>query len=190
MAADSSTKQRLLERINDRSAVVGVIGLGYVGLPLAVEFAKAGFRVIGYDVSERVVSLLSAGESHIQDVPSEEVAALVKSGKFEATTDEKRLAETDAISIAVPTPLSKTRDPDMSYVLSAADTAMRQAHKACSSCWRARRIRARRARFSFRRSPAAASPVGEDVFAAFSPERVDPGNRSTKRRTRRKSSAE
>jgi len=176
MAADSSTKQRLLERINDRSAVVGVIGLGYVGLPLAVEFAKAGFRVIGYDVSERVVSLLSAGESHIQDVPSEEVAALVKSGRFEATTDEKRLAETDAISIAVPTPLSKTRDPDMSYVLSAADTAMRQAHKGMLVVLESTTYPGTTREILV---PALASrgfTVGEDVFAAFSPERVDPGN--------------
>src|SRR5215470_12400768 len=129
MAAERTTKDTVLAKIHDRSAVIGVIGLGYVGLPLAVEFAKAGFRVIGYDVSERVASLLMRGESHIQDVPAREVAALVRSGKFEATTDESRLAEADAISIAVPTPLSKTRDPDMSYVISAAQTATRQARK-------------------------------------------------------------
>ena len=99
----------LLARFEDRTAVIGVIGLGYVGLPLAVEFAKAGFHVIGYDVSERVVALLMRGESHIQDVPPSDVAALVKSGKFEATTDEARLAEADAISIAVPTPLVARR---------------------------------------------------------------------------------
>jgi UDP-N-acetyl-D-glucosamine dehydrogenase len=127
--AAKSTKDALLARIEDRSAVVGVIGLGYVGLPLAVEFAKAGFHVIGYDVSQRVVALLMRGESHIQDVAAADVAALVKSGKFEATTDEARLSEVDAISIAVPTPLSKTRDPDMSYVISAAQTATRQARK-------------------------------------------------------------
>ena len=97
MAAEPSTKERLLQRIHDRSAVVGVIGLGYVGLPLAVEFAKAGFKVVGYDISERVVKLLMSGESHIQDVPSSEVAALVQSGSFEATTDERRLGEADGI---------------------------------------------------------------------------------------------
>ena len=113
MATDrsrASTKTQLLRRIQDRTATVGVIGLGYVGLPLAVEFAKAGFHVIGYDVSERVTSLLMRGESHIQDVPASEVAALVRGGFFEATIDESRLSRADAISIAVPTPLSKTRD--------------------------------------------------------------------------------
>src|SRR5215831_20572018 len=114
MGIEPSMKAQLLQRIEDRSAVIGVIGLGYVGLPLAVEFAKAGFHVIGYDVSERVCKLLMAGKSHIQDVPASEVAALVHNGLFEATIDEARLKECDAISIAVPTPLSKTRDPDMS----------------------------------------------------------------------------
>ncbi len=99
-------KDVLLGRIRDRSARVGVVGMGYVGLPLAVEFAKAGFRVVGYDVSERVVSSIKAGRSHIQDVESAELAALVRAGKIEATTDQRRLAEVDAVSIAVPTPLS------------------------------------------------------------------------------------
>src|SRR5947207_9420748 len=105
-------KDDLLRKIQDRTATLGVVGLGYVGLPLAVEFAKAGFHVIGYDVSERVVGLLMSGKSHIQDVPDDEVAELVRKGAFEATTMESRLSEADAISIAVPTPLSKTRDPD------------------------------------------------------------------------------
>src|ERR1700733_4591418 len=126
--APESMQQRLLRRIEDRTAVVRVIGLGYVGLPLAMEFGKAGYHVIGYDVSERVVAKLMAGESHIQDVPSAEVAELVRSGLFTATADETRLSETDAISIAVPTPLSKTRDPDMTYVIAAAEAATRQAH--------------------------------------------------------------
>src|SRR5579885_2858054 len=99
--AGKSPKEALLERFHNRTAVIGVIGLGYVGLPLAVEFAKAGFRVIGFDVSQRVCDLLMGGESHIQDVPASEVAALVREGMFEATTDESRLSEADALSIAV-----------------------------------------------------------------------------------------
>ncbi len=176
MAADRSMKQQLQDRIQDRSAVIAVIGLGYVGLPLAVEFAKAGFHVIGYDVSERVVSLLMDGKSHIQDVPASDIAALVGSGHFAATTDEKQLASADAILIAVPTPLSKTRDPDMSYVISAAEVATRQSHagmlvilESTTYPGTTREILA----------PALASrgfKVGKDVFVAFSPERVDPGN--------------
>src|SRR5215210_2943911 len=99
----SDMKAHLLKKIHDRKAVVGIIGLGYVGLPLAVEFAKAGFHVIGYDISERVVSLLMSGKSHIQDVPDSDIAELVGNGTFEATTVESRLGEADAISVAVPT---------------------------------------------------------------------------------------
>ena len=112
----TSLKDQLLTKIGDGSAVVGVVGLGYVGLPLAIEFAKAGFRVIGYDVSPRVIATLSAGRSHIQDIPHADVAALVASGKLQVSADATRLAEVDAVSIAVPTPLVKTRDPDMSFV--------------------------------------------------------------------------
>ena len=176
MAAEPTTKDRLLARIEDRSAVVGVIGLGYVGLPLAVEFAKAGFRVIGYDVSERVVALLMRGESHIQDVSASDVAALVKSGKFQATTDESRLAEADAISIAVPTPLSKTRDPDMSYVISAAETATRQARKGMLVVLESTTYPGTTREILMPALEARGFVVGEDVFVAFSPERVDPGN--------------
>src|SRR5438552_1076451 len=121
-------KDDLLRKIQDRTATLGVVGLGYVGLPLAVEFAKAGFHVIGYDVSERVVTALMAGRSHIQDVPDSEIAALVRSGVFHATTDDGRLGAVDAVSIAVPTPLGKTRDPDMTYVMSAAGTVGQHAH--------------------------------------------------------------
>ena len=104
-------KEVLLEKIQDRSARIGIIGLGYVGLPLAVEFAKGGFKVIGYDVSERVCKNLMEGHSHIQDVPSADVAKLVRQKLFEATTDESRLREADAVSIAVPTPLVDTIEP-------------------------------------------------------------------------------
>src|SRR5512145_2666571 len=114
-------KDELLSKIRDRRAVVGVVGLGYVGLPLAIEFAEAGFHVIGFDVSERVCRDIMAGTSHIQDIPDAAVAKHVSSGRLEATTDEKQLHRCDAISIAVPTPLSKTRDPDMSFVNAATE---------------------------------------------------------------------
>src|SRR5918998_80674 len=169
-------KDVLLGRIRDRSAKVGVVGLGYVGLPLAVEFAKAGFRVIGYDVSERVVAALRSGRSHIQDVPSAELAALVRSGTFEATTDERRLADVDAISIAVPTPLSKTRDPDMSYVLAARDTVARNAHAGLLVVLESTTYPGTTRELMQPTMEQLGFTIGQDVFLAFSPERVDPGN--------------
>ncbi|HEV8234701.1 MAG TPA: nucleotide sugar dehydrogenase, partial [Gemmatimonadaceae bacterium] len=169
-------KDQLLRRFHDRSAVIGVIGLGYVGLPLAVEFAKAGFHVIGYDISERVTSLLMRGESHIQDVPASELGALVRDGLFEATTDEKRLHEADAISIAVPTPLSKTRDPDMSYVIAAAETATRQARAGVLVVLESTTYPGTTREVLLPALTNLGFTVGKDIFVAFSPERVDPGN--------------
>jgi UDP-N-acetyl-D-glucosamine dehydrogenase len=169
-------KDQLLRRINDRTAVVGVIGLGYVGLPLAVEFAKAGFRVIGYDVSKRVVDLINRGESHIQDVPSKEIAALVKSGKFMASTDEAKIKEMDAISIAVPTPLAKTRDPDMTYVIAVAEAIARHAHPGLLIVLESTTYPGTTREVMQPRLDALGLRVGTDVFLAFSPERVDPGN--------------
>jgi len=176
MAGEASIKERVLKRIQDRSAVIGVIGLGYVGLPLAVEFANAGFHVVGYDVSQRVCDLLMRGESHIQDVSPADVATLVKAGLLEATTDESRLSTADAISIAVPTPLSKTRDPDMSYVIAAAETATRQTHEGTLVVLESTTYPGTTREVL---APALATrgfTVGVDVFVAFSPERVDPGN--------------
>jgi UDP-N-acetyl-D-glucosamine dehydrogenase len=166
----------LLRKIQDRSATVAVVGLGYVGLPLAVEFAKAGFTVIGYDVSRRVVDLLNQGKSHIQDVPASEVAALVKAKKFSATTDDARLGEADAISIAVPTPLGKTRDPDMSYVQAAASTVSKHAHTGLLVVLESTTYPGTTREVILPAFTARGCVVGEDVFLAFSPERVDPGN--------------
>ena len=169
-------KERLLAKLNDRTACIGVVGLGYVGLPLALEFARAGFHVIGYDVSERVVQRLMTGESHIQDVPSEDLGAVVKSGHFEATADESRLREMDAISIAVPTPLAKTRDPDMTYIIAAADAIARNAHPGLLIVLESTTYPGTTRELMQPKLEAAGLTVGEDVFLAFSPERVDPGN--------------
>jgi UDP-N-acetyl-D-glucosamine dehydrogenase len=169
-------KDILLRRIEDRTATIGIIGLGYVGLPLAVEFAKGGFKVVGYDVSERVVKALMDGRSHIQDVPSSELAALVKRGLFKATTDEKQLAAADAISIAVPTPLVKTRDPDMSYVISASETVSRVAHEGLLVVLESTTYPGTTREVLLPMLEKRGLAIGEDVFLAFSPERVDPGN--------------
>jgi UDP-N-acetyl-D-glucosamine dehydrogenase len=169
-------KDQLLKRIADRSATIVVVGLGYVGLPLAMEFAKAGFRVIGYDVSQRVVDLLMKGQSHIQDVPASEIAAMVKSGKFIASTDESKLKEADAISIAVPTPLAKTRDPDMSYVIAVAEAVQRQAHPGLLIVLESTTYPGTTREVMQPRLESLGLSVGRDVFLAFSPERVDPGN--------------
>src|ERR1700685_1837653 len=114
-----ATAKLLEEKIVSRRARVGVVGLGYVGLPLAVEFAKAGFTVTGIDVNEDKVRRVNAGDSYVGDISSATLAPLVASGKLRATTDFSAAMELDTINIAVPTPLRKTKDPDMSFILSA-----------------------------------------------------------------------
>src|SRR5438045_2991665 len=174
--ATETMKDRLLAKLDSRDACIGVVGLGYVGLPLALEFARAGFRVVGYDVSERVVKGLMRGESHIKDVPGADVASAVSSGKFEATADESRMQEMDAISIAVPTPLAKTRDPDMTYVIAAADAIARNCRPGVVVVLESTTYPGTTRELLQPKLEAAGLTVGEDVFLAFSPERVDPGN--------------
>src|SRR5690349_14030638 len=116
----SSTYQEILaSKIANRSARVGIIGLGYVGCPLAVEFGKVGFSVTGVDVAKSKVDTLNRGQSHIQDVPGDDIEELVRQGRLRATTDFSVISELDTVSICVPTPLRKTKDPDMSYIVAA-----------------------------------------------------------------------
>ncbi len=163
-------------RIQDRTAVLGVIGLGYVGLPLAVEMARSGFRTIGFDVSERVVEKTNGGESHIQDVSSETLAAFVGDGLISATTDMSRLRECDAISICVPTPLSKTKDPDLSYVVSATQAVARALRPGQLVILESTTYPGTTREAMLPVLEGKGLVAGEDFFLCFSPERVDPGN--------------
>lgn len=172
----TSIRDRLQQRIESRQAVCAVVGLGYVGLPLAMELCEAGFHVIGYDVQQRVIDLLMRGESHIQDVPAAQVAKHLKAGLFEATTDEARLGEADTVSIAVPTPLAKTRDPDMTFVIAASDAVARHAHPGMLVVLESTTYPGTTRDLMMPRLEARGLTIGEDAFLAFSPERVDPGN--------------
>ena len=166
----------LKEKLEQRQARVGVIGLGYVGLPLAVEFAKAGFDVTGFDVDDSKVTELNAGRSYILDVKTEDIAACVKAGRLRATTDMSKLGEMDAVDICVPTPLRKTKDPDMSYVVSAAEEIAKYIHPGMLIVLESTTYPGTTAEVLQPMFEARGLTVGEDFYLAFSPERVDPAN--------------
>src|SRR5690606_28843562 len=166
----------ILRRIEAREAVCGVMGLGYVGLPLGVEVAAAGFRVLGFDVSEAIVANVNAGKSHIQDVTSEALAEHVSAGRLEATTDMGRLAECDVVLICVPTPLSKTRDPDVSYVVAATEAVAGTLRRGQLIVLESTTYPGTTRELMLPKLEAGGLRVGEDFFLCFSPERVDPGN--------------
>lgn len=176
MSAVGPVASGLIAKAADRSAVFGIIGLGYVGLPLAIELVRAGYRVIGFDVQQRVVDSLNAGKSHIQDVSAAAVAAAVKDGRFSATTDLGRLKEPDAISICVPTPLSKTKDPDVSYVLAATDSVKKALRRGQLVILESTTYPGTTRELMLPALESTGLKVGVDFFLAFSPERVDPGN--------------
>src|SRR4051812_9429607 len=123
-----SVADRLLSRIQSRTARVGVVGLGYVGLPLAVEFSRSGFQTTGIDLDRRKIDAVSAGVSYIPDVPTSDVAHLTTAGLLNATADFAIVAELDTVNICVPTPLRKTKDPDMSYIVSATESIAKYLH--------------------------------------------------------------
>jgi UDP-N-acetyl-D-glucosamine dehydrogenase len=191
-----SIKDQLLAKINDHNAVVAIVGLGYVGLPLAVAFAEHGFPVIGIDVDARKVTSLNHGESYVQDIPSERLAAIVARGNpaaegspaggtFRATTDYAALATCDAAIICVPTPLNKTRDPDVRFVIAAGESVAQYIRPGMLLALESTTYpgttedlllpmltgRAIADRLHVKRFE-----VGTDFFLAFSPERIDPGN--------------
>lgn len=121
--------QKLLEKIESKTAVIGVVGLGYVGLPLAVEKAKAGYKVIGFDIQQKRVDMVNRGQNYIGDVVDKELADLVKEGRIFATTDYSKISDVDAVAICVPTPLDKYKQPDISYVVNSTREIAKYLHR-------------------------------------------------------------
>jgi UDP-N-acetyl-D-glucosamine dehydrogenase len=166
----------LRRKIEARTARVGIVGLGYVGLPLACEFARNGFRVTGIDISEEKVAKLNAGESYVGDVSSDFMKPLVASGHFRATTGFAALNDLDTINVCVPTPLRKTKDPDMSYVVSACEEIARHLHPGMLIILESTTYPGTTDELVRPMLEKSGLRAGEDFFLCFSPERVDPGN--------------
>jgi UDP-N-acetyl-D-glucosamine dehydrogenase len=172
----NNTRDILKEKFLDRSARIAILGLGYVGLPLATIFAEAGFDVIGVEPDPGKVEKLAQCESYVQDVPSERLAKIIQSGKLKATTDFSVLSEADAVSICVPTPLRKTGDPDLSFILVAADKLAKHIHRGIVVVLESTTYPGTTREIMLPKlTEASGLEVGKDFFLAFSPERVDPG---------------
>src|SRR5581483_11698608 len=174
--AEQTVSRILEEKIRSRTARVGIVGLGYVGLPLAVEFAKAGFSVTGIDLSREKTERVNQGESYIGDIATEKLAPLVKSGKLRATTDFSVVRELDTINICVPTPLRKTKDPDMSYIVSACEEIVKYLHPGTLVILESTTYPGTTEELLLPMLAKGGLEVGKDFFLCFSPERVDPGN--------------
>lgn len=169
-------QQNLLQKIADREARIGVVGLGYVGLPLAVEFAESGFRVTGVDVDADKVGRINCGCSYIDDISSERVGRLVETGNLGATSCYSDLQDLDAISICVPTPLRKTRDPDMSYIIQATRSIAAIRRPGMLIVLESTTYPGTTEEVILPEMVGSDLTVGEDIFIAYSPERIDPGN--------------
>jgi UDP-N-acetyl-D-glucosamine dehydrogenase len=176
LLADHPTAQILQHKILEKRARVGIVGLGYVGLPLAVEFAKAGFSVTGIDISEEKTKRVNAGDSYVGDIPSATLAPLVKSGKLRATSDFAAVLELDTINICVPTPLRKTKDPDMSFIVSSCQEIARHFHAGQLVILESTTYPGTTDEVMLPILSKSGLEVGRDFFLCFSPERVDPGN--------------
>src|ERR1044072_6155424 len=178
VALTSAPAENLSNKIATRTAKGGIVGLGYVGLPLAVEYAKAGFTVTGIDLVESKVARINAGDSYIQDVAGPEIEKLVAEGKLRATTDFSAISELDTINICVPTPLRKTKDPDMSYIVSACQEIARCFHPGMLAILESTTYPSTTEEVVLPMLAASGLKAGTEFFLCFSPERVDPGNPS------------
>jgi len=166
----------LLKKIESRTARTGVVGLGYVGLPLAVELARSGFHATGIDLDDRKIKAITEGRSYIPDVTTADVMAFTKAGKLDATSDFAIVKELDTINICVPTPLRKTKDPDMSYIVSAVEAIAKHLHKGMLIVLESTTYPGTTDEVVQPILEATGLKAGVDFFIAFSPERVDPGN--------------
>jgi UDP-N-acetyl-D-glucosamine dehydrogenase len=178
-----SLAQKLLARIKDRSARVGVVGLGYVGLPLAETFAWGGYSVLGFDVDGEKVAKLKQGKSYIGHIASARVAELIATGRFDATTDSRRYADVDAIVICVPTPLTETREPDLSYIVGTAETVRPHLQKGQLIVLESTTYPGTTTDLLRPILEKSGLRAGQDFYLAFSPEREDPGNKQFSTRT-------
>ena len=169
-------KEILLQKIKDKSIIAGVVGLGYVGLPLAVEKAKAGFRTIGFDVQKEKVDLVNAGKNYIGDVVDADLATLVEQGRLSATTDFHFIEEVDFVAICVPTPLDAHQQPDISYVESSARAIAKHLHKGMMVVLESTTYPGTTEELIKPILETSGLKCGEDFYLGFSPERVDPGN--------------
>lgn len=169
---------KFAQKIKEKSAGIGVIGLGYVGLPLAVEFAKAGFKVTGIDTDAKKVDAVNAGRSHVADVDSETVRSLVRSGHLRAARDYSVLSDIDAVSICVPTPLRKTKEPDLSYIIGAVEGIKPYLHRHQLIILESTTYPGTTDEVVVPLLEDESFKAGRDFFLAFSPERIDPGNKT------------
>src|SRR5947209_3046283 len=165
------TAQLLGEKIRSRTARVGIVGLGYVGLPLAVEFAKAGFNVTGIDISASKTRSVNAGDSYVGDIPTSTLGPLVDAGKIRATTDFSAVLELDTINICVPTPLRKTKDPDMSFIVSSCEEIVRHFHAGTLVILESTTYPGTTDEVVLPLLSKSGLQVGSDFFLCFSPER-------------------
>ncbi len=176
MNSSTPYAELLAEKLRSHSAKIGVVGLGYVGLPLAVEFGKAGFHVVGIESKEGKVNSINRGNSYILDVPEADVSTLVERGLLRATTDYSSLSELDTVNICVPTPLRKTKDPDMSFVVAACEKIVEHLHPGMLVILESTTYPGTTDELLRPMLEESGLKAGEDFFLCFSPERVDPGN--------------
>ena len=174
-AVAASQKDALVKKLNDRTARIGIIGLGYVGLPLMLRFSEIGYRVVGFDIDERKVMRLNKGESYIERIADKTIAGALKHG-FEATTDFSRCAEVDALIICVPTPLNKYREPDLSFVIDTTEALVPHLRSGQVVSLESTTYPGTTEEELRPRIEARGLKVGSDVFLVFSPEREDPSN--------------